>query len=75
MLGGCAGTALIGNKELLLATQRRLASADRTMAKNARRGERQEKRRRGSDTPGAEPDHAEEPDLDDPAAVDLADAA
>jgi hypothetical protein len=45
------------------------------MAKNALRGERQEKRRRGSDTPGAEPDHAEEPDLDDPAAVDLAEAA
>jgi hypothetical protein len=73
-----AGTALIGNNELLLATQRHLPSADRTLAENASGGERQaarEARRRSSDNPSAEPDGAEEPDLDEPAAVDLAEAA
>jgi len=72
---------------LLLATQRRLASADRTVAGRMappRRGERhaaREARRQGRDNLSTEPDEVEEPgepeeeDLDEPAAADLAEAA
>jgi hypothetical protein len=76
--GRLGGTALIGNNKLLLATQRRLASADRTASENARKEERKaakEARRRSRDNPGAEPDEAEEPHLDEPAAADLAEVA
>ena len=55
-----------------------MASADRTASENARKKERKaakEARRRSSCNLGAEPDQAEEPDSDEPAAADLAEAA
>ena len=77
--GGWAGR-LIDGDELLLATQRRLASADRTEWMNARREERKAVRQKRRDR-AEEPDEAEDPgapdeeDLDEPAAADLAEAA
>ena len=71
--GGWAGR-LIDGDELLLATQRRLASADRTEWMNARREERKAVRQKRRDR-DAEPEEAEEPDLAERAAADLAEAA
>ena len=77
---GFAGPALSTDDELMLAIQRRLASADRTEWMNARREERKAVRQKRRDR-DAGPDEVEEPgepeeeDLDGPAAADLAEAA
>jgi hypothetical protein len=77
---GWTGPALSTDDELMLAIQRRLTSADRTEWANARKEERTAARQKRRDR-GAEPDEAEEPgapeeeDLDEPAVVDLAEAA